>query len=141
MAQLEFLVSMISPRVAAASAKAALTKIALGGSLDAADLNVDGIAAAAIQAKILAQDEEHEVHRIIASALDVLLKKLEIKLRFLGRLVDDEPETASRLAKLREESARNRTNDLYTRDVQSARHKEHIATIHRLRQQLAGLSS
>ena len=141
MAQLEFLVSMISPRVAAASAKAALTKIALGGSLDAADLNVDGLAAAAIQAKILAQDEEHEVHRIIASALDVLLKKLEIKLRFLGRLVDDEPETASRLAKLREESARNRTNDLYTRDVQSARHKEHIATIHRLRQQLAGLSS
>jgi SWI/SNF related-matrix-associated actin-dependent regulator of chromatin subfamily C len=139
MAQLEFLVSVVSPRVAAAAAKAALTKIARDGSIAADGLNVDGLTAAAVQAKILAQDEEHEVRRIVASALDVLLKKLQVKLGFLSRLADDAP-AAARLVKLRADVSSNRINDLRTRDAQSARHKEHIATIHRLRERLAAPS-
>ena len=88
MSQLEFLMNTISPRVAAAAAKAALTEYAsradsVKDATFARRVNAKALAAAATQAKLLAQDEEHEIRRIMSGILDVLLKKLELKLRFL----------------------------------------------------------
>jgi len=86
--QLEFLVNALSPRIAAASAKETLTALANAtkNAIDPRELNARGLAAAALQAKLLAQDEEHEIRRLVSSALDVLLKKLEIKMKFLKTL-------------------------------------------------------
>lgn len=86
--QLEFLVNALSPRIAAASAKETLTALANAtkNAVDPRELNARGLAAAALQAKLLAQDEEHEIRRLVSSALDVLLKKLEIKMKFLKAL-------------------------------------------------------
>lgn len=89
--QLEFLVNTLSPRIAAASAKETLTALAdatttNNAPVDSRALNARGLAAAAFQAKLLAQDEEHEIRRLVSSALDVLLKKLEMKMKFLKTL-------------------------------------------------------
>lgn len=86
--QLEFLMNTVSPRVAAAAAKAALTEYvshadSVNDATFARRVNAKALAAAATQAKLLAQDEEHEVRRIMSGILDVLLKKLELKLRYL----------------------------------------------------------
>jgi len=93
LAQLAFLTTMISPRVAAASAKAALHEIAASGNagVDAEHVKLAstvGLAAAALQAKILASDEEHEINRIMSGIIDVQTRKLELKMRCLTAIDD-----------------------------------------------------
>ncbi|GBG77115.1 hypothetical protein CBR_g23440 [Chara braunii] len=46
------------------------------------------IAAAAVKAKLLADQEEREIQRLVASVIEMQLKKLEIKLRYFDELED-----------------------------------------------------
>ena len=141
-AQLEFLVSMVSPRVAAASAKAALTELVKHGDrvhdIDVVKkANARGLVAAAVQAKILAMDEEHEIRRIVSGILDVLAKKLELKLKYLD-LMDAHAERALEAFSSQSKTALadRRSAIAETRDY-SERSVEMTAKLHSLRQRLA----
>jgi SWI/SNF related-matrix-associated actin-dependent regulator of chromatin subfamily C len=90
MAQLAFLTTMLSPRVAAASAKAALNELTSSGpSWDVSAERVKaaagvGLAAAALEAKLLAQDEEHEINRLMSGVIDLQTRKLDLKMQRLS---------------------------------------------------------
>lgn len=105
--QLEFLVNTLSPRIASASAKETLAALAAATkAVDPRELNARGLAAAALQAKLLAQDEEHEIRRLVSSALDVLLKKLEIKMKFLSAVSESSARGRAVAVELRGQEAR-----------------------------------
>ena len=89
MAQLAFLTTMLSPRVAAASAKAALNELTSSGPGDVSAERVQaaagvGLAAAAVEAKLLAQDEEHEINRLMSGVIDLQTRKLDLKMQRLS---------------------------------------------------------
>jgi len=75
-------------------------------AVDPRELNARGLAAAALQAKLLAQDEEHEIRRLVSSALDVLLKKLEIKMKFLSAVSESSARGRAVAVELRGQEAR-----------------------------------
>ena len=105
--QFEFLVNTLSPRIASASAKETLAALAAATkAVDPRELNARGLAAAALQAKLLAQDEEHEIRRLVSSALDVLLKKLEIKMKFLSAVSESSARGREVAVELRGQEAR-----------------------------------
>lgn len=99
-AQLAFLVDMINPQVAAASAKAALETIAQedanateGNGAAAADGPLSpgahlaaasaGLAAGAVKAHYLAEEEEREMQRLVLGACDIQLRRMNAKLMHL----------------------------------------------------------
>ncbi|CAM6043338.1 unnamed protein product [Sphagnum compactum] len=111
MAQVAFIAAMIGPKVAAVAAQAALASLTekIPGSLDTAQVAVQEIqkvqnwegpinavrvkqaaasamAAAAVKAKLLADQEEREVQRLVSVVIEHQLKKLELKLKTFSDL-------------------------------------------------------
>ena len=108
MAVVAFLATCVGPRVAAAAAKAALARLAEaagdggGAEGDGADAggedlelgpappvtreqavvaSAEGLAAAAVHAKLLADRDEHEMEKLAVGVVEMQMRKIELKLR------------------------------------------------------------
>lgn len=109
MAQVAFLALMVGPRVAAAAAQRALEVLSEeepSAAAEASELQRDGamlvgaapsatrvraaaaaaLSAAVVKAKLLADNEEREIQRLMVGAVDLQLRKVELKLRHLDEI-------------------------------------------------------
>jgi len=124
LAQVAFVAAVAGPRVAAAAAQAALAALEAEGAAAAAELSAEagglgdeaqrrgaaaGLAAAAVKAKLLADQEERDAQRLVVGLIDSQLRKVELKLRALeeldAALLDGAREVEARRATMAEDSA------------------------------------
>lgn len=146
MSQLEFLASMVSPRVAAAAAKSALEIFVKAGSRGedvnsaAIDANAHALVAAAVQAKILAQDEEHEIHRLLSGVLDVKVRKMDVKLQYLETYREALEREKNTSESQRQTSQTEFSAYLNSKEEIERRHAEAKATLEQLKEKVAQMA-
>lgn len=146
MSQLEFLASMVSPRVAAAAAKCALEIFVKAASRGedvnsvAVDANAHALVAAAVQAKILAQDEEHEIHRLLSGVLDVKVRKMDVKLQYLKTYRDALEREKNTSESQRQTSQTEFSAYLNNKDELERRYAEAKATLEELREKVSKMA-